>query len=108
MNGIFSWTDGTSWDYSNWAYGKPDNHHGTENCVNMYANIHVQNGTMGQWNDFPCKDHRSRFVCSKSIGSAITTSSSNLPSTTTTITNATTATTTTTKSMNGEKNLSNP
>ena len=38
MNGAFSWTDGTSWDYENLANGRPDNLHKIENCVNMYAN----------------------------------------------------------------------
>jgi len=38
----FNWTDGTSWDYTNWASGKPDN----DDCARLK--------TSGQWNDNEC------------------------------------------------------
>ena len=50
----FEWVDGTSWSYTNWFNGKPDNI--DEKCVE--TNFEIE----GKWNDEMCEKKRS-FVC---------------------------------------------
>jgi hypothetical protein len=48
--GTWGWSDGTPWDYSNWAPSEPNSYLGAdEDCAVMYGT--VQNGP---WNDAPC------------------------------------------------------
>ena len=56
------WSDGTPFDYNNWAAGEPNNA-GTENCVEMWD----QAGELHEWNDLPCSDQRA-FVCKQTVG----------------------------------------
>ena len=55
--GSWTWTDGSSWDYTDWYPGQPDNLGGSENCLEelLYA------GVKG-WNDRPCDQIR-QVVC---------------------------------------------
>ncbi|XP_059842824.1 C-type lectin-like [Hypanus sabinus] len=56
--GKFTWSDGTSYTYRNWAKSEPNDQHSNEDCVQ----IHFFSGTK-EWNDSDC-DRRHGFVCS--------------------------------------------
>ncbi|XP_072922853.1 alpha-N-acetylgalactosamine-specific lectin-like [Hemitrygon akajei] len=56
--GNFTWSDGTSYTYRNWANYEPSNHQENEDCVQ----IHFFSGTE-KWNDYNC-DETHGFVCS--------------------------------------------
>ena len=53
------WSDGTPWDFTNWAQGQPDDSNGNEG--------HLPVAERHKWNDRPCSDVRT-FVCKKGQG----------------------------------------
>ena len=54
----WEWTDGTPWQYENWAGGQPNNTRGRENRVQMRQN--------GQWNDVR-EDYRAPAVYKRKV-----------------------------------------
>ncbi|XP_041471501.1 alpha-N-acetylgalactosamine-specific lectin-like [Lytechinus variegatus] len=46
-NGIFVWSDGTQFNYTNWRNNEPNNGGGNEDCV-------VSRQNNGKWNDISC------------------------------------------------------
>ncbi|XP_059842828.1 alpha-N-acetylgalactosamine-specific lectin-like [Hypanus sabinus] len=56
--GNFTWSDGTSYTYRNWAKSEPSDRQSSENCVQ----IHFFSGSE-KWNDSKC-DWKLGFVCS--------------------------------------------
>ena len=66
--GNFVWTDGSSYDYSNFdtASGNPSNSRGNENCVHFFS----QNYNGLTWNDCDCDElgwnHPTSYICQKS------------------------------------------
>ena len=54
----FVWSDGTPWNYTNWAETQPDDYKGHEDCAQIWEFYGEQ------WNDRPCSDLRF-FVCKK-------------------------------------------
>ncbi|XGW31409.1 hypothetical protein V3C99_009963 [Haemonchus contortus] len=65
----WTWTDGTPFDYKNWAPKQPDNDHGTEHCAQMYSDYTGKDPTKDSsyrhWNDIPCATNMRAFVCKK-------------------------------------------
>ncbi|XP_031134272.1 C-type lectin domain family 10 member A-like [Sander lucioperca] len=57
--GVWMWSDGSTFDYKSWAWGQPDNKGGDENCLQI--NYKGMN-----WNDGRC-DKMSPFLCSKKL-----------------------------------------
>ena len=60
----FLWSDGTPWDYRNWAQGQPDDNKGDEDCSHMWEAGHLPVAEHHKWNDRPCS-HVRTFVCKK-------------------------------------------
>ena len=50
VNGNFNWIDKTSFEYSNWCEGQPDNTGGNEDYLGTYGTKYLDNYG---WNDFP-------------------------------------------------------
>ena len=59
----FVWSDGTPWDYRNWARCQPDDINRREDCAHM-EDVNQWNRISGLWNDRPCS-HLRTFVCKK-------------------------------------------
>merc|ERR1712013_26161 len=57
--GIWKWSDGSKWNFTQWLTNEPNNHLDNENCVQFGLHRWAQNG----WNDEKC-DFKQRFVCS--------------------------------------------
>ena len=61
---IWVWSDGTPWDYSNWAGGQPDGiRNGFEDCA-LFWDVNQWNSVNGLWNDARCSLENT-FVCKK-------------------------------------------
>ncbi|CAB4029290.1 macrophage mannose receptor 1-like, partial [Paramuricea clavata] len=52
----YKWTDESTYNYSNWASGQPDNYFRKEDC------IHLVVGT-GTWNDNNCHENKYSYIC---------------------------------------------
>ena len=69
-DGEWTWSDGSAWDYTNWARGEPNGQR-RENC----GRLEIPNGGHnynGAWNDKPCNINansrwKTGYVCSYSI-----------------------------------------
>ena len=59
----FVWSDGTPWDYRNWARCEPDDN-GVEDCAHMWEAGHLPLAERHKWNDRACS-HLRTFVCKK-------------------------------------------
>ena len=55
----FVWSDGTPWDYSNWAKGQASVDRGDEDCAHMW-----ERNKLHKWSDQACSVGRT-FVCKK-------------------------------------------
>lgn len=54
---VFTWSDGSIFNYTNWDDGEPNDYGSGEDCTEIYAN------TGGQWNDISCTRTRDCFAC---------------------------------------------
>ncbi|XP_039674891.1 galactose-specific lectin nattectin-like [Perca fluviatilis] len=59
QEGVWIWSDGSTFDYKHWGPGQPDNAGGAENCLEMN-----HNGL--NWNDGQCNKIL-HFACSKNL-----------------------------------------
>jgi len=52
--GSWTWTDGSSWDYTDWYPGQPDNLGGSENCLEelLYAGVKGWNDRLKNFSTF--------------------------------------------------------
>ena len=55
---VFSWIDGTSPIYHNWADGEPNGMNNEEDCVEVSMEV----SDKGSWNDISCT-HGFGYVC---------------------------------------------
>ena len=60
--GTWKWTDGTPWNFENWAPGQPNNYLGPQ----MFGAINF-NGGVGPWNDDESSDPQP-FFCQYDLG----------------------------------------
>ena len=60
----FLWSDGTPWNFTNWARSQPDGiHNGFEDCAHIW-DVNKWNKENGLWNDATCSS-KTTFVCKK-------------------------------------------
>ncbi|XP_071501769.1 macrophage mannose receptor 1-like [Diadema antillarum] len=59
--GVYTWTDGTPFDYRNWDLNEPNDRGGTEECVHVRGPYVTPSGV---WNDISC-DAQYSFICKK-------------------------------------------
>ncbi|KAL6738978.1 hypothetical protein Aduo_012471 [Ancylostoma duodenale] len=68
-NKDWTWTDGTPFDYKNWAPSQPDNYKGIEHCVQLHSDYMgkdpSKDSSYRHWNDMPCTTNMRAFVCKK-------------------------------------------
>ncbi|XP_028447511.1 galactose-specific lectin nattectin-like [Perca flavescens] len=57
QEGVWMWSDGSTFDYTSWAPGTPDNVGGVEHCLENFK---------GKWNDNSCPKTLP-FLCSKKL-----------------------------------------
>uniref|UniRef100_A0A8C6SUV6 C-type lectin domain-containing protein n=1 Tax=Neogobius melanostomus TaxID=47308 RepID=A0A8C6SUV6_9GOBI len=60
QDGVWMWTDGSPWDYRNWADGEPNNLGGNEDSLEIYA--HGPADTF--WND-NLSSREMSYICAK-------------------------------------------
>ena len=74
-DGEWSWSDGTPWDYEDWAVGQPDQVSPHDNYLQMMS---WYPGVLGNWNDAPggiVTFDKYGYICQKQLNSVpITTS----------------------------------
>ena len=61
--GIWRWErTATTFDYTNWSHGEPNNQNGTEGCLELWTE------TL-EWNDYNCdgSENRQRPICQKFV-----------------------------------------
>ncbi|KAF4108936.1 hypothetical protein G5714_010009 [Onychostoma macrolepis] len=59
--GHWVWSDGSTYDYTNWCSGEPNNA-----CVENCGEININQISNRCWNDITCSN-RIGFVCAKSL-----------------------------------------
>ncbi|CAJ0568147.1 unnamed protein product, partial [Mesorhabditis spiculigera] len=66
----FAWTDGTAFDYANWAATQPDNMDGRQPRVHIYTTHHIEYGPndskyLHKWDDIYIDSRGNNAICKK-------------------------------------------
>ncbi|VDN30101.1 unnamed protein product [Cylicostephanus goldi] len=65
----WTWTDGTPYDYKDWAPGEPNDTKGQEHCVQIHSDYvgkdPSKDSSYRRWNDIPCNTYMRSYVCKK-------------------------------------------
>ena len=59
VEGSYSWTDATSYSYSNWVADQPNDYNGAQDCVELRTDYD------DKWNDQACDYEVATFVCNQ-------------------------------------------
>ena len=62
------WSDGTPWDFRNWALGEPNDSDRNQDCLRTWAFGHLPSSEHDKWDDFGCNEMET-FVCKKGMKS---------------------------------------
>ena len=54
QHGDWYWTDGSTWDYTNWHETQPDDYTGVDDCVQQFSNSQTTTWYYGEWGDQQC------------------------------------------------------
>ena len=63
--GSWHWSDRSTFSFTNWGCGNPDNAGSNEHCMTTNQRC---GGQLGIWNDLPCSYFIRKFVCEKHTG----------------------------------------
>ncbi|PIO58745.1 lectin C-type domain protein, partial [Teladorsagia circumcincta] len=71
---VWTWTDGTPYDYKAWSPGEPNDYEQDQHCVQLYNAPAPSSWDLvpGKWDDYQCNSTMKSLLCKRSTLTAPT------------------------------------